>query len=210
MADAAKTSDASHPEPLSTEARMIRRVRQAYVRIIQGKAAANRWEVKAHRGIRIASIILSSLGSAGVIADKVTGNTSSWAFVGAMMVLGFGIFLQIANEFRIDQIATDARSLAEACGLCELQLSIILENEDPRRAVTQLYNEVKTIILKHHKVLSAVPTESEVDETLSRLIDKNRAGWHLPERERKPGRRSKRESPPRPAPKTPPSREEKP
>ncbi|MCI0699886.1 MAG: hypothetical protein L0241_02210 [Planctomycetia bacterium] len=167
------------------EARLIRKVRQICVRIIQGKAAVSRWQVKAQRGLRITSIILSSLGSAGVIADKVTGETTGWAFVGAVIAIGFGILLQIANEFHVEQIAGDSRSLAEACGLVEVQLGIILEAENPTRAVAQLHDEINTVILKYHKVLPAAPPASEVDRLVKLLVEPNRPDWRLPEQQRK-------------------------
>lgn len=178
----------------SPEARLVRKVGQISVRILQGKAAVSRWEVKAQRGLRIASIVLSSLGSAGIIADKLTKETTGFAFVGAIVAIGFGILLQVANEFHLEQIATDSRALAEACSLVEIQLGIILEAEDPTRAVGQLHEEINAVVLKYHRVLPPAPSPVAVERLTKFLVEPNRSGWRLPNRQRK--RRDTEDKPP--------------
>lgn len=92
------------PTDETPEAKLSRNIRQVCRRIVRGKSAASNWQVPAQMFLRIASIALSALGSAGVIVDKVSGNLpneTGWAFWGSIVVLLFGIVLQIANEFQV-------------------------------------------------------------------------------------------------------------
>jgi len=175
MAESAGRGEGEEP---ILEARLIRRVQQICARVARGQAARGKWQVQLQRVLRIVSIILSSLGSAGIIADRVYGNVpgqTGWAFTGSVIVLGFGIVLQIANEFRIEQDASDARALAEACGQFETQLDILLGSEDPTAVVAQLHEQVNAVILKYHRVLPAVTPELEAKATrlAQRLVKDN-------------------------------------
>jgi uncharacterized membrane protein len=183
----------STPEPHSegrqadpdTTVTLRRRIRQICRRIVIGKAAINRWEVKFQQALRVVSIILSSLGSAGVIADKVTdplpGGTGS-AFWISVSVLVFGIVIQIATAFRIEQTANDARAVAEACIVFEAQLGIMLEEENPVSGVERLRTELNTVILKYTRVLprAAPALLAETDALSAELIQENEEGWRIP------------------------------
>jgi hypothetical protein len=168
------------------EEMLKRRIRLICDRIVQGKAAIGRWEVTAHLVLRILSIILSSLGSAGLIVDRVAGgppSESGGAFWIWIVVLVFGIVLQIANELQIAQTAADARILAESCVIYEIQLDIILQDSDPRKAVESLRNEVNTVILKYGKVVRSLTSTqvSQGNQSAHHLITKHQGGWNIPQ-----------------------------
>jgi len=170
------------PDPGAT---LRRRVRQICRRVVVGKAGLNRWEVKFQQALRVLSIILSSLGSAGLITNKITdplpGGTG-WAFWGSVSVLGFGIVLQIATAFRIEQTANDARAAAEACAVFETQLGILLEEDNPISGVERLRTELNSVILKYTRVLPSATSAllAEADTLAAGLIRDNEDGWRLP------------------------------
>ena len=170
------------PRPAAALKRQIRRV---CARIAQGKTAIRRWEVLLQRTVRIVSIVLTSLGSAGVIADKVAGNLpgqTGWAFWGSVAVLLFGILLQVLNELRVEQTATAAITLYEGCAILETQLGMALEESDPRAAVERIRGELNALVLKCHRALP--PTTSQLkslaEELADSLIEANEDGWELP------------------------------
>jgi hypothetical protein len=144
--------DATNPIPppasKGPEAKLIRNIEALCVRIVRGKAAVQNASVWWQRILGIASIVFSSLGSVGVIADKAAGNLqdqSGWAFWGSVILLGFGIASQIANQFRVGQLAADSESLAVRCGLYGTRLTDMLMDEDPQSAVADLFVEVTTL-----------------------------------------------------------------
>ncbi len=193
------------PNPKET---LKRRIRQICARVVLGEEAINRWEVRLQQAVRIVSIVLTSLGSAGVIVDKVTGTPpqeTGLAFVVWVVVLVFGIVLQVLNELKIEQIASDARLVNEACALYETQLGMLLEDSDPRDAVVRLRGEVNAVILKYHRAVPASTPELEAraGARADKLITENEGGWTLPPPAApQPDRRARK--PRGPKPKTPP------
>ena len=184
MAD--PTDEPKAPNPADALKRHIRRL---CGRIVQGKVAIRRWEVVLQRTVRVVSIVLTSLGSAGVIADKVSGNLpgeTGWAFWGSVIVLLFGILLQVLNELRVEQTAAEAIALHEGCAVLGTQLGMVLEEPDPRAAVARLRVELNTLILKHHRALPAMTKElkSHAEEMADNLIEMNEDGWELPPEKR--------------------------
>src|SRR5438045_1763803 len=102
------STDSTDPLPppvhKAPDAKLIRNVRELCVRVVRGKAAAQNPSVWGQHILSIASILLSSLGSVGVIAEKAAGNLSEQtglAFWGSVVLLVFGILSQIANYFRV-------------------------------------------------------------------------------------------------------------
>jgi hypothetical protein len=188
MAESAPTP-ADEPKAPNPADALKRHIRRLCVRIVQGKAAIRRWEVVLQRTVRIVSIVLTSLGSAGVIADKVSGNLpgeAGWAFWGSIIVLLFGILLQVLNELRVEQTATEAIALSEGCAVFETQLGMALEEPDPRTAVERLRGELNTIVLKYHRALPPMTDElkSHAEELADSLIEANEGGWELPPEKR--------------------------
>lgn len=183
------------PADETPEAKLKRNIRQVCRRIVRGKAAASNWQVPAQMFLRISSIVFSSLGSAGVIADKVSDNLpneTGWAFWGSIIVLLFGIVLQIANEFRVAQIATDSRLLAEQCALCETQLENMLIDERPMDLVAGLLRKLMELFenAKYNAVLpvSTPEIEAEADRWADVLIESHKGNWRLIDRRpRRPG-----------------------
>jgi hypothetical protein len=179
------------PNPLET---LKRRIRQVCGRIVQGTAAIRRWEVTLQRTVRVVSIILTSLGSAGVIVDKVSNKLPQeigWAFWGSVIVLVFGVLLQVLNEFKIEQTATEAIALHEACAVFETQLGMLLEDADPRAAVDRLRQEIYAVILKYHRAAPPITKDlaQRADELAVKLITANEGGWKLPRSKRPTSRR---------------------
>jgi hypothetical protein len=177
------------PADQTPEAKLTRNIRQVCRRIVRGKAAARNWQVSSQLILRITSIVLSSLGSAGVIVDKVSGNLSSetgWAFWGSVIVLLFGILLQIANEFRIAQIAADSRLLAEQCALHETQLENMLIDDDPMGPVAGLLRKIIELFenARYNAVLPTTTAEMEAkaESWATTLISANKGNWHLVDR----------------------------
>jgi hypothetical protein len=182
----------SPPPDRTPLGRLSRNVGLACAFIVRGRAAANNWQVRVHLVIRILSIVLSSLGSAGVIVDKVSGtlpNETGWAFWGSVIVLLFGIGLQIANEFRIAQLAADSRLLAEQCALCETQLENSLIEEDPRARVKDLLKRLIQLSenARYNPVLPRMTPEldARAKEWAVALIDTHQPHWELPKRQQR-------------------------
>jgi hypothetical protein len=180
------------PADLTPLGRLSRNVALACGFIVRGRAAAANWQVKVHLVLRVLSIILSSLGSTGVIVDKVSGslpNEAGWAFWGSVIVLLFGILLQIANEFRIAQLAADSRLLAEQCALCETQLENSLIETDPRNRVNELLKRLIQMSenARYNPILPAMTTEldSRAKGWAAELIGKHQGHWELPTRQRR-------------------------
>ena len=174
------------PTDQSPEAKLTRNIRQVCRRVVRGKAAARNWQVRSQLVLRVASIVLSSLGSAGVIVDKVSGNLpgeTGWAFWGSVIVLLFGILLQVANEFRISQVAADSRLLAERCALYETQLEDMLISDNPVVSAAELLRKIMELFQneRYNAVLPLMTPDMEVEaERWSvALIASHRANWQL-------------------------------
>ncbi|MBN9119936.1 MAG: hypothetical protein J0I06_12370 [Planctomycetes bacterium] len=185
----APTDPIPPPTDQTPEAKLTRNIRQVCRRVVRGKAAAGNWQVTSQLFLRIASVVLSSLGSAGVIVDKVSGNLpneTGWAFWGSVVVLLFGILLQVANEFRIAQIASDSRLLAEQCALCETQLENMLIDENPMDPVAGLLRKLIELTenARYNTVLPAMTPEMEAraESWATTLISANKAHWQLVDR----------------------------
>lgn len=174
------------PADQTPEAKLTRNIRQVCRRIVRDKAAALNWQVPAQRALQITSILLSSLGSAGVIADKVSGNLpgeAGWAFWGSVLLLVFSVVLQIANELRVAQIAANSRLLAEQCALCETQLENMLLSENPGAAVSELLARFFQLFEseRYNAVLPVMTREMEARANVmaNDLIEAHRANWQL-------------------------------
>lgn len=194
------------PTDPTPEAKLTRNIREVCRRLVRGKAAAGNWQVRLNLVLRVASIVLSSLGSAGVIVDKVSGNLpgeTGWTFWGSVVVLLFGILLQIANEFRIAQIAADSQLLAERCALYETQLEDMLVADDPSGAVAELFRKV-TELFQNERYNPVLPRrtsrlEADADRWAEALTATNRPHWVLrPQPQRLPRTRGPKSSPPGP------------
>jgi hypothetical protein len=177
-------------------------------RTARGQPARKSWFVRLHVALRILSIVLTSLGSVGVIVAKASANLpgeSGAAFWGSVVLLIFGILSQVANEFQIAQLATDARALAEKCDVYDTRLANVLLADDPRQATVAMLVEVNELFEseRYNKVL---PPESKaiVDAGMLRsrtLILKNLPHWDL-QAPPQPGlvAQTPAEPPPAPAP----------
>ncbi|MDY3561778.1 hypothetical protein R5W23_003206 [Gemmata sp. JC673] len=174
------------PADQSPAAKLTRNIRQVCRRVVRGKAATTKWQVRLHLALRVVSIALSSLGSAGVIVDKVSGNLpgeAGWAFWGSVIVLLFGILLQVANEFRVAQIAADSRLLAERCALYETQLEDMLISENPVKSVADLLFKICELLQneRYNAILPAMTPDMETtaERWAVALIATNQAHWQL-------------------------------
>lgn len=201
------------PAGKATDAKLIRNVRELCFRVVRGKAAAQNWSVWWQRVLGIASILLSSLGSVGVIADKATGNMSDQSgskFWGSVMLLVIGILSQIANQFRVAQRAADSESLAVRCGLYETRLTDMLMDDDPQTAVADLFVEVTTLF-QSERYNVVLPRETDKHKETAKLwagdlIARHQPFWQL--KLNKVTRRTKRPvSPPAPDTQPPPNSE---
>ena len=161
-------------------------MRELCVRITRGKAAALNPSVSWQRVLGIASVLLSSLGSVGIIADKAAANLpgqSGWAFWGSVVLLVFGIVSQVANQLRVAQRAADSESLAVRCGLYETRLENILIDDDPRTCVGGLLVEVNTLFEKeqYNQVLPQITDamKNAAAQKAGSLTAENQKYWQL-------------------------------
>jgi hypothetical protein len=159
-----------------------------------------RWQ----RTLGIASIVLSSLGSVGVVADRATANlpgVTGWTFWGSVIVLGFGIVSQIANQLQVAKRAADSESLAVRCGLYETRLENMLMDDDPRTSVGVLLAEVNALFEKeqYNQVLPTMTDEMKdaAVQWAARLTTENQKYWQLKVK-KQPGVRKRPASPPQP------------
>jgi hypothetical protein len=174
------------PAGKAPDAKLIRNVRALCVRIVRGKAAAQNPSVAWQRVLGIASILLSSLGSVGVIANKAAANLpgqTGWAFWGSVILLVFGIVSQIANQLQVGKRAADSESLAVRCGLYETRLENMLIDDDPRTSVGGLLAEVNTLFEKeqYNQVLPRMTDEmkSAAVHWADNLTADNQKYWQL-------------------------------
>lgn len=166
----------------SPKALLIRKVELICGRLVVGGTADRRWQVKAHQTLRIASIVLTSLGGAGFIADKVNSNLpgqTGWAFWGGVILLAFGIVTQIANELGVERVATQARAAAETFKLLSVRLDLVLEQPDPRDDVARLHADVRAATEKYHATLPDETATSQRDARAltQKLARKYQAIW---------------------------------
>lgn len=166
--------------------KLTQNVRDICLRVEQGKAVAWNWWVRLQLALALASILLSTLGSAGVILDKAAGNLpeqTGWAFWGSVILLGFGIVTQFANQFQVAKRAADSESLAERCRLVEARLPRILRQEDPQAPVATLLDEVDTLFEseRYNKVTPKLTDEMKADalKKADELIARYQGGWQL-------------------------------
>src|SRR4030095_17037002 len=168
------------------DTKLIRNIRELCSRIVRGKAAVQNRSVWLQRLLGGASIVLSSLGSVGVIADKSAGNLptqSGWAFWGSVILLVFGILSQIANQFSVAQRAADSEALAVRCGLYETRLTDMLILDDPQTEFAGLFVEVSTLFQseRYNVVLPRETTKMKDDATklADDLIARYQPFWSL-------------------------------
>lgn len=169
------------PSDNRPESRLIRKVNLICGRVIRGRHAVDRWQVQLHRALRITSIVLSSLGGVGLIANNA-GATSGWT-----VSLVFGILLQIANELGIERIANQARSALTASSFMQTQLDIVLASDDPTGAVNKLLEETNTVLRTYHEVLPELSPllEAEAARLAAKFVDTYGGDWQLPARQRR-------------------------
>lgn len=174
------------PANKAPDAKLIRNVRVLCVRIVRGKAAAQNPSVGWQRVLGIASILLSSLGSVGVIADKAVANLpgqTGGAFWGSVILLVFGIVSQVANQLQVAKRAADSESLAVRCGLYETRLENMLIDDDPRTSVGGLLAEVNTLFEKeqYNQVLPRMTDvmKNAATQWAGNLIADNQKYWQL-------------------------------
>ena len=174
------------PASKTPDAKLIRNVQALCDRIVRGKAAAKNPSVRWQRILAIASILLSSLGSVGVIVDKtaanLTGQTGG-AFWGSVILLVFGIVSQIANQFRVAERAADSESLAVQCGMYGNQLENMLMDDDPSTSVGDLLKKVNDLFdeKQYYLVLPEMTDkmQADADQRASKLTADNQKYWKL-------------------------------
>ncbi len=169
----------------SPKAFLIQKIELLCTRLVPGSAADQRWQVWVHVVLRIASIILTSLGGAGFIADKVSPNLpgqTGWAFWGGLILLAFGILTQVANELGVERVASEAKTAAENFKLLAIRLDLILEEDDPTNSVGNLQKEVQAAIQKYHRVIPGETPETQATAraVAQSLVKKHQGHWKFP------------------------------
>lgn len=168
--------------------RLIRKFEIICDRVVRGLHATDRWQVKVHRGLRIASITLSTLAAAGLIADKVKPDLGL-PVLGAWISLGVSILLQIANELEVEKTALESRSAAQSFSWVETSLDIVLVEENPVELVNKLLVETNALLQKFHTVMPRFSEDfgQEAKAQATKLIQRYGKDWHLPPERRRKG-----------------------
>jgi hypothetical protein len=186
--------------------KLIWQVGELCLKIARGTKATHNGSVYWQLVLRITSICLSSLGSAGVIADRASTHLfgeSGWAFWASVILLGFGILSQIANEFQVVQRAADSRLLAEKCEVYDETLGGYLNSDDPRTEVASLLLEMNALFKseRYNKVLPRMTTKmaNAATDRAKYLIGHNKNHWK-PGRPTQKGMVTPRKPPPPAAP----------
>lgn len=152
----------------------------------QGISASKHWTCKASASLRAAAILLSILGSAGLIATKLTNNISSevgWQFWGSMLLLIFSAISQIASEFGIAKKASDSQTLAFNCKWHYDKMVFTLDDADPRVGIQSILSEVKALFLDR-EINKVIPLETEAIRAEAKrdsdsLINDKEGRWDL-------------------------------
>lgn len=170
-----------------------KKIRFVCLQITRGRRARFRWEVGVYYTLRVVSVVLSAAAATGLIADKVSANLTAvtgWAFWGALIVLAFGILLQIADVFGVEKAATHARVLAAQAKLYQTELGLILSDEYPTNSVDGLAERVKASLLDPNNN-ATLPDEDdpkvqgEAARWSAALIARNRGVWKPPPQTRR-------------------------
>lgn len=169
-----------------TRAKLEHNIRVICDRIVRSRQATNRWQVKYHRGLRIASLVFSALGGSGLIAvnSQVSGpGSSGWMFAFSVVSAVLGILLQISNELGIEQIALQAQAAVASFLRIDTSLEIVLTEENPVKLVGRLLEETNGLLLEYAVVIprSSPALDQETDALLKSLIEKHSRYWVLPQ-----------------------------
>jgi hypothetical protein len=181
---------------------LVGKVEIICVRVERGRHATDTWHVGAHNAMRVASIIFSALGGAGLVAVNVNPDLPKQHgeyLAGSMLSLIFSILMQLANEFGIAGRAEKARTAAIEFKSLDTNLEIILRQPDPVVLLNELLDKSDDLLRDHDPVLPE-PSEAKEQEFDNKaksrcdfLVRRYRRNWIL-----KSGRKSK-------GPKTPPT-----
>ena len=163
---------------------LVGKVKIICVRVERGRRAADTWHVGVHNSMRVASIIFSALGGAGLVAVNVNPDLPKQhggALAGSMVSLIFSIVMQLANEFGIGKRAEQARSATYDFAALDTELDIILSQPDPVDLVNKLLDKSAALLSKHGPVLPARSTAMESTATLQcdGLVKLYRVNWVL-------------------------------
>lgn len=169
---------------------LILKIRIITLRVVRGKAALRQWQVGVSKGIRIVSIILTALGSAGLIAKSLEGgppNQGGWALYLWVAMLVVSILIQLANEFGINTFALESRLLAESCKVIGLQLDNCLSNSNPTEIVAKILTDINEITVKYANALpdKTVVIEEDARGEADNLVAVYSENWKLPLRQRR-------------------------
>jgi hypothetical protein len=153
-------------------------------RVVRGRRATDTWHVKAHNSMRVASIIFSALGGAGLVAVNVNPDLPKQhgaALAGSMISLIFSIVMQLANEFGVGKRAEQARAATYDFAAVDTELEIILSQPDPVDLVNKLLDKSAALLIKHGPVLPVRSTamESTVTKQCDGLVKLYRVNWVL-------------------------------
>jgi hypothetical protein len=180
------------PVDLKRKEKLKQNIGHLCERIVQGQAAERNASIKWQLTLRVVSILLTSLGSVGVIVDKAATNLpgqTGWAFWGSVILLLFGILTQIANEFQVAQRAADSKILYERCNIFKTQLQNCLIASDPTDDVQKLLDDINKLIVeeKYNRVLPTMTKgiRQKCEELSSDLFARYNQGWELLMRQKK-------------------------
>ena len=179
--------------PGSVESNLCEKIRYVCVYIVRGQVARKQFKVYMHAALRISSIVLTALGGVGLIVqkqDQALLQNTGWAFWGGIVVLLAGIFVQIADVFGVERIATHASLLSSVSNRARTELGIILTERDPRKRLGELTSRIFAMIQEQNNH-DALPAESPKFVALGKivaddLIRQRHQHWQLPKRGKQP------------------------
>lgn len=163
-------------------------------RIVPGQNATICWEMKYYRVHTALTVILSILGSAGLIkkqydltqmrvGDAMT--VGDWAiFLAALLALIGAVILELYRAFGIDKKALQAISAQDSFSRLLKALENALECADPRPELDQVVRDAKTLGVNFHDVLKE-PAHDEVIRLKDKLVNQFQRNWTFPVAKRK-------------------------
>ncbi len=179
-------SSTALPGDERARAKLVHNIRLICDRIVRSRKATNRWQVKYHRVLRIASLILSTVGGSGLIATNVIpggADSSSWGFWFSVVSVVLGILLQVSNELGIEQTALQAQAAVASFLRIDTSLEIVLTEENPVKLVGRLLEETNGLLLEYSHVIprSSDAMDLETAALLKSLVEKHGSYWVLPQ-----------------------------
>lgn len=132
---------------------VLRKIRFICERIIGGIEATRRWSVYFLYAHKVLSVVLATLGAAGIYALQLNANENKAFGWAGLISLLLAIILGLYKEFGIEKSAQMALSAHEAFSQLRTRLITALNGDDPVTEVNAIFSDAGTLWKNFHMVI---------------------------------------------------------